>query len=109
MLFHSIPQETFELFNKCIGVSRFFYNQANVFVKKSIQEINMYRLKELEQEKQKGCIHKVQGKQCCGHRHSDTYDRVMTIPYIVRTSWEISSGCLKALNMTLRRKWASLF
>jgi putative transposase len=28
-------------------------------------------LKELEQEKQKGCVHKVQGKQCCGQRAAD--------------------------------------
>ena len=41
-------KEQVELFNKCLGANRFFYNKANEFVKPKYQEAKTKRIRELE-------------------------------------------------------------
>jgi len=82
-------KEQTELFNKCIGANRYFYNQANNFIKIKYQEA----LDAAKQDRQrridegKGCVFvykkgKTKGNQCCNTKinekcfckkhHSDT-------------------------------------
>ena len=65
-------KEQIMLFNKCIGTNRYFYNQANKFIKTKYQEA-LDKAKEARQkliEANKGCVYIYKqgdnkGKQCC--------------------------------------------
>jgi transposase len=56
-------KEQVELFNKCIGATRYFYNQANAYVKNQISEVVDKRMAELEALKEHGCVHHIQKRK----------------------------------------------
>lgn len=73
------PQQI-QLFNRCLGTNRYFYNKANHFVKSKYQEA-VQSAKASRQElidADNGCIYlpkkgKNKGKQCCKEKVEDTH------------------------------------
>lgn len=73
-------REQKELFRKCLGANRYFYNQANAFIKSSYQ-LELERVRNERQqliEQDNGCIFifkkgKNKGTQCCKNKQDNSH------------------------------------